>query len=74
MKYLIICLILSFTCCSSVRQLEKLPKPAVVWAAYEADDFCVMIIRDNTGKMQSLRLDDELFAIVKKYAVGDTVR
>jgi hypothetical protein len=62
---------------SSIEQLNKVKKPAIVYskhkerAWYESSS---MVLKDANGKLIVLNKDAELESLIDKYNVGDTLK
>ena len=67
-------LILLLLCsCSSLRQIERMPKPVVLWAK-SIDEYQGAVVIDGKGKLHALRLDNSQLNISETFAIGDTLR
>lgn len=71
MNYKILSLLL-FCSCSSLRQIERLPAPVVVWA--KSQEFDVVVVQDGNGKLHSVRFDYSQAAIMETFEIEDTLK
>jgi hypothetical protein len=62
---------------SSIEQLNKIKKPAIVYSKHKEQawyESSSMVIKDADGKLIILNKDAELQSLIDKYNVGDTLQ
>jgi len=65
--------LLLFCSCSSLRQIERMPKPVILWAK-SVDEYQGAVVKDGKGKLHALHLDNSQLNISETFEVGDTLR
>lgn len=59
---------------TSVEQLQKVKKPAIVYAEHSDYPNRILIIQDADGKLITIENDNLLPALLDKYNIGDTIQ
>lgn len=67
--------IFTLSSCSSISQLQTLKAPVIIYAMKEATEFsdAAVVVKDSTGRLTGLHLDNNLNAISNDFLTGDTL-